>query len=277
MRCRLRTTALAMFVGSAAWQAGCSEAASDPVGSGSPAVPTTTKPAPSAVRLVIVPDSAVIALGSGFSLAAYQIMTDSSRVPVVPAWSSNESVVIINAANGYAVAVGPGHATVLARLGQVTASALVTVPSPTTSALSDALVIDSFSMIEFQYPSEPGRWFYAPQMRARAAANRRASVLTFKFAIPGLGAPPPFGCGASLTDASRDLFGEVYGDWLLEIDDAGHRATGETATATITFIDDAGNAGTRAVSGPIVRGTLPASYTGGQNGGACFHGYGSTG
>jgi len=92
-----------------------------------------------------------------------------------------------------------------------------------------------------------------------------------------LGNPPSFSCGGALSAAPRDLFGEVYGDWLLEIAGSGERATGEPATATITFVDDGGTMATRVVSGPIVQGSLPTTYSGGGNGGACFHGYGSTG
>jgi hypothetical protein len=186
-------------------------------------------------------------------------------------------VLSIHATNGYAVAVGAGYAAVVARVDGLVAVAAVTVLGPASVGPSDALVVDSFSMIEFQYSSAPGRWFYAPQMRAHAGQGHTASVLVMKFSIPGLGNSPPFGCGAVLSATPRDLFGEVYGDWLLSIDQTGHRATGELATATITFLDDAGVSSTRVVTGPIVPGSLPATYTGGSNGGACFHGYGSSG
>lgn len=256
----------------------CSNSTAAPTGSAHTATPTIPTAAPTVVRLAIVPDSAGVLLSATQVFAAYKVFTDSSRVPVNPVWSSsNDQVVTISATTGYAIGVGAGHASVVARMDGLIAVAAVTVLGPTSLGPSDALVIDSFSMIEFQYPSAPGRWFYAPQMRAHAAQGRTASVLVMTFSIPGLGNPPPFGCGASLSGTPRDLFGEVYGDWLVSIDETGKRATGGTASATINFLDDAGVSSTRVVTGPIVSGSLPASYSGGSNGGACFHGYGSTG
>jgi ribosomal protein S28E/S33 len=186
-------------------------------------------------------------------------------------------VLAVNAATGYAVAVAAGRVGVIASINNMKVVAFLTVLGPESVGQSDVLVIESFSMLEFQYPSALDRWFYAPQMRAHAAPGRRVSVLVMRFTIPGLDNAPAFGCGANLMENPRDLFGEVYGDWLLTIDETGRRATGDVATVTITYVDDTGMAGTRVVAGPVVPGTLPATYTGGGNGGACFHGYGSTG
>jgi len=240
--------------------------------------PTPANQAPRAVRLIIVPDSVTLALSATVSFAAYKVMSDSSRVPVMPDWNStNYEILALNPANAYAVAVGAGHAAVMARFENLIAVAPVTVLAASKVASADALIVDSFSMIEYKYDSASTRWSYSPQMRARAPAGHKVSVLAMKFAIPGLGGVPTFGCGANLTDAPRDLFGEVYGDWLLEIGGSEQRASGTSATVTVTFVDDAGATGTRVVSGPITQGTLPTTYSGGQNGGACFHGYGSTG
>jgi len=239
--------------------------------------PVVSKPAPTVVRLAIAPDSATMLLSSGFTFAAYKLMSDSSRLPVAAVWiSNNDQVVAVNTTNGYAVAVGPGVAVITARVDGLSAAASVTVPTPSSVGSSDIVVIDAFSMIEFPFASGTG-WLYAPQVRAHAVAGHTATILMLKFSIPGLGNPPSFSCGGALSAAPRDLFGEVYGDWLLEIAGSGERATGEPATATITFVDDGGTMATRVVSGPIVQGSLPTTYSGGGNGGACFHGYGSTG
>ena len=275
MRTRLRVVAV---VAASGWSLGCSDGTAAPSGGDKPAAQTPAKPTPTVVRLAIAPDSASLLLSSGFQFAAYKILSDSSRLPVTATWiSSNDQVLTINSANGYAVAVGQGLATVTARIDGLSVASFVTVLGPKGMGASDALVIDGFSMIEFQYPSAPGRWFYAPQMRAHAAPGHTASVLTLKFSIPGLGNAPPFGCGAAISVTPRDLFGEVYGDWLLTIDETDRRASGNAATATITFVDDAGIESTRLITGPVVPGGLPTSYSGGANGGACFHGYGSTG
>jgi hypothetical protein len=217
-----------------------------------------------------------VALGAQFSFAAYKVLSDSSRLPVSAFWVSNdEQVLTVNALNGHALAVGAGHAMVTASVDGLIAVATMAVAATTNLGPSDAIVVDSFSMIEYQYPSTPSAWSYAPQMRAHAVPGHTASVLTMKFAIPGLGNIPAFGCDASLNATPRDLFGEVYGDWLLEIGGT-QRATGDSATVTITFADN-GMTAIRVVSGPIIQGSTPTSYSGGQNGGACFHGYGSTG
>ena len=275
MQSGLRRSAVALMCG---WALGCIDTTAAPSDGARPEPQSPSNPAPTVVRLAITPDSASLLLSSGFQFTAYEVLSDSSRLPANVTWtSSNDQVLTINSATGYAVAVGAGYAGVVAKVDGLSAAAVVTIIGPTSVGTSDALVVDSFSMIEFQYPSAPGRWFYAPQMRARASQGRSASILVLKFSIPGLGSPPPFGCGAAMSVTPRDLFGEVYGDWLLSIDQTGQRATGTAATATISFLDDRGTEGTRIVTGPIVQGSLPTTYSGGANGGACFHGYGSTG
>jgi hypothetical protein len=245
-------------------------------GTAAPKTSTTSKPTLTTVGLVIVPDTAIVALGAQFSFAAYKVLSDSSQFPVSAFWVSNdERVLTVNALNGHAVAVGPGHVMVTARLGDIIAVATMTVVTTTNVGVSDAIVVDSFSMVEFQYPSSPEAWSYAPLMRAHARPGHTASILVLAFSLPGFGNIPAFSCGARLSVTPVDLFGEVYGDWLLEI---GHtqRATGDSATVTITF-EDNGTPTIRMVSGPIVQGSLPTTYTGGVYGGACYHGYGSTG
>jgi len=272
MRCDLTRSALVLF---AAAMLACSDGGTPPVSLS----PTTAKEAPSAraVRLIIAPDSVTLTLSTTVSFAAYEVMSDSSRVSVVPQWfSSNNEILALNPANAHGVAVGAGYATVTARFDNLVAVAPVIVIASSKVASADALVIDSFSMLEYGSPTS-GQSAYAPQMRARAPADHRVSVLVMRFAIPGLGNIPAFGCGANLADVPRDLFGEVYGDWLLEIGGAAQQASGTSATVTITFVDESGATGTRTVSGPIVHGGLPTSYSGGPNGGACFHGYGSSG
>jgi hypothetical protein len=41
----------------------------------------------------------------------------------------------------------------------------------------------------------------------------------------------------------------------------------------VTFVDDSRNVGVVTVPGLIVPGTFPQTYTGGENGGPCYHGY----
>jgi hypothetical protein len=274
MRTLLRTS-LPLILG--AWSVGCNDSTAAPLNSAQATTPATSKPTPTVVRFVVTPDTSTLLLGSDISLAAYKVLSDSSRLPVAATWSSgDEGIVAINTITGRAVAIGPGQITILARFETYVGWAVITVSPSKNLGPSDALVVEQFSFIEFHFPSAPGQIYYAPQMRAHAPPGHRVSVLAMKFSIPGLGNVPVFGCGANLTDAVQDLFGEVYGDWLLEIGGSAP-ATGPTGSVTVSFVDDSGFTGTSVVTGPIVRGSLPTSYSGGADGGACFHGYGSSG
>ena len=144
----------------------CSDGTAPPK-TGAAASSPVSEPTPTNVRLVIVPDTAIVALGVQFSFAAYKVLSDSSRLPASAFWSSNdEQVITVNAFNGHAVAVGPGHALVTARTGDFIAVATMAVAAPTNLGVSDALVVDGFSMLE--YPSGLTAWSYAPQVRAHA-------------------------------------------------------------------------------------------------------------
>jgi hypothetical protein len=238
---------------------------------------TSTSATPSVVSLVVSPDTIQLKIGDGVTLGASYVMSNGARVPATVQWrSGNDEIVSLNPANGYLAGVGPGQTVISAVSGSLIAFASVTVAGPSTVGSSDALIIESFSMIAFQYQSQPNQWYYAPEIRARAAPGHSAIVGTLKFSVPGLDDPiPAFACDATLSGTARELNGEVYGDWMMSVFGQGHQATGGDATATITFVDDAGVLATRVIHGPVVQGGLPSTYTGGQNGGACFHGYGS--
>jgi hypothetical protein len=216
-------------------------------------------------------------LGSIFTLRAFLVRSDGSRVEVPkPEWfTPNFSVLAINPATGIAAAVGVGTAVVTVRADGLTASAMLTVEAPTSTANSGALTVNAFSVVEFRYGSAPDQPFYAPQLLVTAATSTSVTILTLVFHIPGLDDPiPAIGCGGRiLAGATRQLNGEVYGDCTFSL--FGQRATGEPATAVVTFIDDTGATGTITVRGPIESGGLPGTYTGGENGGPCFHGRGS--
>jgi hypothetical protein len=242
------------------------------------------KEPPHAVGLLIAVASANVALGTSFVPYVLKVMSDSSRVPLIappipttapPAvtWrSTNPLILSVHPYTAYAVALGPGQASLRAEAEGLVAVAPITVLNP-TSIGSNALVIESFAVIEYQY-SSGSDWFYAPQIRAHAASGRTAVALTMQFTLPGLIYPFVFPCGAKLTEAPRELNGEVYGDWAFELGPM-QKLTGDSATALVTFVDDAGAMSTRTVRGPIVHGGGPGTY--GGDPGACFHGYGATG
>lgn len=143
-------------------------------------------------------------------------------------------------------------------------------PSTVPSTSSSLILVDSFLVIEFAYPSAAG-YQYAPQLRVHEAGNGSGAVLTgLDFDIPGIGPAPPcrtlFGIGAGQT---VDLFREIYGDYQYVISRQDARATGEDATATITVTDRRGANTKLTVTGKIVHGALPDTYTGGNPAWVC--------
>jgi hypothetical protein len=145
-----------------------------------------------------------------------------------PEWfTPNFSVLAINPATAIAAAVGVGTAVVTVRADGLTASAMLTVEAPTSTANSGALTVNAFSVVEFRYGSAPDQPFYAPQLLVTAATSTSVTILTLVFHIPGLDDPiPAIGCGGRiLAGATRQLNGEVYGDCTFSL--FGQRATGE--------------------------------------------------
>jgi hypothetical protein len=215
-------------------------------------------------------------LGSTFTFHAVTVRSDSSRMPTAaPTWTTlNEAVLAINPITGVAAAVGVGTALVAVQADGLTATIAVTVIPPTPNPRgSSALTVNSFSVIELEYPSQPNHQYYAPQLNVTAASGMPVTVLTLRFNVPGIGDSLIVGCGGRIpAGASRDLNGEVYGDWLFTFDHDGTAATSTSATATVTFIDSTGATGSITTQGLIVSGTFPTTY--GSNSGPCFHGYG---
>jgi len=222
-----------------------------------------------AVGLSIVPTNIEIALGTRLLPYALKLMSDSSRVPVTAKWRTSDfRIVDVNPFTGSALALAPGRVALIAEADGFVAVASITVPPPTAVGQSDALIVESFSVIEFQYPSSSD-WAYAPQIRARAAPGRTATVITMQFTLPGVGPPTTtwIACGARLTESPRELNGDAESD--LGFSFTGQQATEAAATATISFVDDAGMLSTRIIRGSIVRGSLPSR---GGDPGACFPG-----
>jgi hypothetical protein len=233
---------------------------------------------PKALRLIILPESAEVALGTSFVPSVFKVMSDSSRVPLTSIGSvtwqtTNPGIVDVHVYTGYAVALAPGEVLVRADADGLFAFAAISVLNPKAVGTSDALIVDSFSVIDFQQVSAPApAWAYAPQIRVHTAPGRKATVLNMQFSLPKLGYTSEWKrCGALLTQLPRELNGVVIGEWFLAFG-VEQELTGGEATVTISFVDDAGTLSARTVRGPIVRGS-PPEY-GQDDGGSCFHGYG---
>ena len=246
----------------------CGSAVTDPHRNQAPAIPPATM-----VALDISPDSVELALGETHSFTATKVMSDGSRVPVTPRWSITQPGIAVVDFYGRVTAVGAGNVDIRATFGEREARAKVTVLRPALPGESDVLDVESFSVLEFDYPSRPGHWYYAPQVSVRAAPGEVVTILTMDFSIPGLPGPiPPKGCGATITSSqSFQLNGEVYGDWAFAISSPERRATGDTATMVLSYTNRIGVLATRTIKGPIIGGSLPGTY--GVEFGACYTGY----
>lgn len=229
---------------------------------------------PAVVYLDVAPNSgSTVPLGVSFTFSAVAVRSDNVRIPATsPQWTSlNDAILAVNPATGDARALGVGSTSVVVRANGVSATVVVTVLPPSSPGISSALTVSAFSVVEFDYPSQPGYWFYAPQVSVTAAPGISVTVLDLRFSVPGFDPIPSFDCGGAVpAGASRDLNGEVYGDWEFTFDHGGSRPAGDDVSLVLTFIDDTGATGTITAQGKIVHGALPTTY--GGDPGACFHG-----
>ena len=130
------------------------------------------------------------------------------------------------------------------------------------------LVATSFTVIEVPYGSN---WYYAPLVTVRETTGAgTATVTNMTFQIPGLGPSPSFRTSKCIkAGEERTLLNEIYGDFELTIDHPGIRASASTATGTLMYVDGSGRRAELSLSGPIVAGTYPSTYSGGTGTWTC--------
>jgi hypothetical protein len=145
-----------------------------------------------------------------------------------------------------------------------TSTSIPLTPAPAATAAEGSVVVESASMIEFQYPAGLPNWSYSPQIRVMAATGQGSVLVTgADLTSPGL-VPRPLRCSTAQRldpGESRELFGEIYGDYPLTIDNS-KRASAD-ATIVLHFTDASGRAGAITATAPITPGGLPATYSGG--------------
>ncbi len=286
MRPRVQIVAIASWV---ALILSCSDAGptppspSKPGDASKPSDPPPPPPSPTATLVIeladLSPDVVVVTQDDTVGLSAVLMMSDGRKLGTTPRWTSSDTQVVAMGRFGSAIGLAPGKAIITATIDgsalQAQVPAVVLAKGAETAP--GALVVQRFFMLEYEEPSNPNTWFYAPQIQATAAPGRSVFISYLRFSIPGVGDPPGWLCQAPLSAGTVvELNGEVYGLWATAFSGAG-RATGADATARITYTDDLGASSTLTVHGPIVSGSLPMTYSGGGGGkgGACFHGYGS--
>jgi hypothetical protein len=281
MRPRVQIVAIASCV---ALILSCGDAGPTPPTPSKASDPPPPPPAPTATLVIeladLSPDVVVVAQDDTAQLNATLVMSDGRRLGTTARWTSSDTQVVAMRRFGGALGLAPGKAIITATIDSPPLQAQVpaVVLAKGAETASGALVVQRFSMMEFQYPSAPNSWFYAPQIQATTAPGRRVFISYVIFSIPGLDDPiPGWACDASLSAGTVvELNGEVYGDWTMSLF-GDRQATGADATARITYTDDSGVSSTLTLHGPIVHGSLPTTYSGGGGGmgGACYHGYGS--
>ncbi len=241
---------------------GCSDAIVQP--------PEQTSASPTAtITLQITTPKSTMVVGEELVIQVIERDATGRQISGMPVvWTSQSPEIVQVTSSGYPVGrvrgLSPGVASVSATVDGKSQTIVLTV-APLPAPSGAVLVVDAFSVIEFQYPSQPNHWYYAPLVRVRETnAGGTVAVIGYDFTIPGLGRVPscvtyrPVGRGETL-----DLFREVYGDYGYTIDNNGARATGTVATAIITIQDGSGAPTSITVTGPIISGTLPTTYTGG--------------
>ena len=180
--------------------------------------------------------------------------------------SSDEGVASVVASGDGAASVfatGAGVATITATADGISGSATISV-NPNPNAVGN-VIIESFSVVEVQYSSAPGRWYYAPLVTMKApATSNGGEVLSIAITIPDLGT---WECRARRRVASGsaiELFREVYGDFELTIHHSdGHRIPPGVASIEVLVRENGGTARLNAYAG-VKAGDFPASYTGGR-------------
>jgi len=121
-----------------------------PSGDGS-AGSVLVRPPATPVRLEVSPYKATTLRGMSIFPYLFQVMSDSTRIPVIARWTSTDKRVIdVDAGTGYAIAIGPGEASIRAEANDLVAAAAIAVQDPTPIDPGDALIVDSFSVIELQ-------------------------------------------------------------------------------------------------------------------------------
>ena len=156
------------------------------------------------------------------------------------------------------------------------ASILACAESPIASAPSEVLAnpvpgsvgsiaIDSFAVTEVEYPSAPGRYYYAPLIWIRApAGSSGGDVVEIRLRVPGLGT---IECRATRhvpAGAAIELFREVYGDFELTLHHFdGSRIPPAVATLEV-FVREGGVTRELSATATVSPGSFPSSYTGGK-------------
>ena len=233
------------------------------------ATPARDAPLPPPLwTLVITPSRDRMYVGESVTLFLRATDAGGAQIAanIAATWTTSDAGVASAESRGSretaVTAIRPGIVTITVTLQGRSASRELTI-LPLPDAAGSLLIVESFRMIEFQYPSAPDQWFYAPQMRLRGTGYKDGAVVTgVTFLIPGLGATPPcntviFVGAHSVVQISNEI------DSNLQFAQSGVRSTGGEASAIVTVTDGRGVRTDVVARGPIVAGKLPQTNTSG--------------
>lgn len=132
-----------------------------------------------------------------------------------------------------------------------------------TAEPSGSLVVESIEIVEYQYPSHPAHYFYAPLVRV-SALNEPLTIWGLSVALPD-GNPLPVSCSEIEVGATPlDLVREIYGDYELAVSGgADQRVDAGEFTVRIYFFDSNRRAGVVEAIAQATPGSLPLTYSGG--------------
>ena len=258
---------------------GCDPDSTGPATSNTGVQNQTPPPAPQApaqpVTGSVTPGQSLVVLLPGTSRIILVKVLDAGGQPIsgrLVTWSSDDTSVVKVAATGncgagaspgcyrtsvYAISPGTAHVTALVD----GLSQSITVEVPKVIAGPSGIAV-SYQVIEF-IPD-----VYAPLVNVTETAGAlKVEIIAVLIAIPGIGGPTFGGwfCAGSVAlgpYGSADLFHEIYGDYQLSI--SGGNRTSDIAQATVYVRRGDGAVVAQAVTGPVVQGGWPTTYTGGK-------------
>jgi hypothetical protein len=247
-------------------------ACSDSVGPSSPrpvANDTTTPPpapaysAPYHVWLNDTPRD----LAEGDSVLLDASVTDANGRLVSDAsieWESGNAAVAPASTRPFGavriVAASPGNAAIAA--ASLGARAFVSVTVLPRSSDPSPVVVDDFRVIAVRLvPSDD--WYYTPTIALRdTSAAGGSAVIRTSFELPDAAPTPECATEREIPRAGRELFPEAQGAYGWTIGSSiGVLPLSGQAIVHLTVRTGAGTAVTMAVTGPIVVGTIPSTYS----------------
>jgi len=220
------------------------------------------------VQLSAFPDPSTFVNGATITvLAAVTDSTGESLSMPALVWSTGNPAVasiqgLLNGREAAVSALSAGTTTITAALaGGPSGSISLTVLPPLSGPSGYLTAAGAFSVAEYQYPGDD-EWFYAPLLRVEAVGGG-VDILKLTVTIPGLDPAPPFCASLRLGDSQiSDLNPEVYGDYMISVDESGRRATsGDSATAVVTYRTADGSLAQLTLTGPVEQPGLPTTYS----------------